>query len=337
MSRRQSITQISGQFAPRTIEMLRSPALQSTSLSARRILDRLEIELADHGGKENGNLPCTYDDFEKFGIHRHQIAAALAELTALGFIVITRHGRAGNAEFRLPTLFRLTYRNTKYAPPTDDWKKIKTINDAEEVVRTARTVWREKGKIQKSSGRKRQGSVAVSDTRDDRIHSTQTATMVKRAITATTFDISGRSVRDQSGRDPPTSSLRQRISPALTPTNECSTLVCLATNAPESAEEIFDIDNAGSNSNTQPARDESITEPQQVSPKNKDIKDQIEAKRLLAAVVEQANQRWLAEHAAHKAKIGANRRRTSNGKFQHDDPSITTIQSAMTRPNARKP
>ena len=49
------------------------PPWRALSLSGRRILDRLEIELADHGGKRTEGSPCTYDDFERFGIHRHAI------------------------------------------------------------------------------------------------------------------------------------------------------------------------------------------------------------------------------------------------------------------------
>jgi hypothetical protein len=54
---------ISGVFAWRLIEMLESPANRVLSLSAKRGLERLEIELARHGGKseENGRLPCTFD------------------------------------------------------------------------------------------------------------------------------------------------------------------------------------------------------------------------------------------------------------------------------------
>ena len=103
MSRRERCTKIGGQFAPRTIEMLRSPAMRVLSLSARRMLDRIEIEMADHGGTDNGRLPVTYDDFQRFGIHRHAISSAIQENEALGFIQVTQRGRAGNADFRTPT------------------------------------------------------------------------------------------------------------------------------------------------------------------------------------------------------------------------------------------
>ena len=103
--------------------MLRSPAYCVLSLSGRRELDRIEIEMADHGGTDNGKLPVTYDDFERYGIHRHAIGPAIREVVALGFVEITEAGRAGNAEWRKPNLFRLTYRHTKYEP-TNEWEKI---------------------------------------------------------------------------------------------------------------------------------------------------------------------------------------------------------------------
>jgi hypothetical protein len=139
VTQRRRRTKIGGQFAPRLIEMLRSPAMRVLSLSARRILDRIEIELAEHGGTDNGRLPVTYDDFENFGIHRHSIAPAINELVALGFVQVTELGRAGNAEWRSPSKYRLTYRHSyEGANPTNEWKRIQTLDDAERIVRTAR-------------------------------------------------------------------------------------------------------------------------------------------------------------------------------------------------------
>jgi hypothetical protein len=124
-------TKIEGQFAWRLVEMLNSPAFRVLSLSAHRVLTRLEIELGKHGGTENGRLPCTYDDFVDFGIHRHAIAPAIREVIALGFVEITEHGRAGNAEYRSPNKFRLTYRHTSDgAEPTNNWRRIKEFDHA---------------------------------------------------------------------------------------------------------------------------------------------------------------------------------------------------------------
>jgi hypothetical protein len=126
MSRRS--TSFSGQFAGRLIEMLESPAFRVLSLSAHRVINRVEIEHAHHGGKDNGALPVTFDDFQRYGIHRHAVAPAIREAVALGFLEITQQGRAGNADWRKPNLFRLTYRPAKgvYGDGTHEWRKIET-------------------------------------------------------------------------------------------------------------------------------------------------------------------------------------------------------------------
>ncbi|MGC2746761.1 MAG: hypothetical protein WA309_04750, partial [Pseudolabrys sp.] len=73
-----------------------------------------------HGGMDNGRLPTTYEDFRRYGIDRHAIGPALRELEALGFVEITQRGRAGNAQWRTPNRFRLTYKATKDADPTHE-------------------------------------------------------------------------------------------------------------------------------------------------------------------------------------------------------------------------
>jgi hypothetical protein len=130
--------QINGAFAPRTIEMLRAPAWSVLSLSARRLLDRIEIELASHGGKDNGQLPITYDDFENYGIERHSIGPAQREVEALGFVEIIL-GVAGNADFRRSNMFRLTYRPAEGKRETNEWRKIKTEAEAKKIATKART------------------------------------------------------------------------------------------------------------------------------------------------------------------------------------------------------
>jgi hypothetical protein len=188
MGRTNRRTGIGEQFAPRTIRMLRPPAWCVLSLSARRILDRVEIELADHGGADNGKLPVTYDDFERYGIHRHAVGPAIREAVALGFLEITEPGRAGNAEWRKPNVFRLTYRNTKYGP-TDEWEKTKTTEEAEAIARAARAARPRKIKPQW-----RKAPVLSAGNRHHRskFQGPKTDTTCDGAETATTLDISGR-------------------------------------------------------------------------------------------------------------------------------------------------
>src|SRR5262249_46295166 len=181
-------TQIDGQFAARLIDMLRSPAWCILSLSERRILDRIEIELADHGGMDNGKLPITYDDFQRYGIHRHCIAQGIRECAALGFLEITEAGRAGNADWRKPNLFRLTYKHTNHTGPTHEWRKI-TADEAKAVARAARSA-----KAELQSGKTAKSSRGNPD-RKRQIHSPETRTTGHSPETPTTLYISGEDTR----------------------------------------------------------------------------------------------------------------------------------------------
>ena len=139
MSKRRS--QISGQWSARLIEMMRSPAYRVLSQSAHKVISRIEIELADHGGNDNSRLPVTKQDFIRYGISPRLVAPAIREAEALGFIRIPRRGRGGNAESRQPHHFFLTFavgRDSRAEPPTHDWRKIATTEEAEAIASAAR-------------------------------------------------------------------------------------------------------------------------------------------------------------------------------------------------------
>lgn len=150
-------TPIGGQFSPRLIEMLESPAYRVLSQSAHRFISRLEIELAHHGGQDNGKLPCTFDDCQQYGIHRHAIGPAIREAVALGFVEVTEQGSAGNAEHRRPSLYRLTYRPAHGIPDdgSHEWRRIKTVEDAINISAMARKTIAPSRKKQKSNDGKR--------------------------------------------------------------------------------------------------------------------------------------------------------------------------------------
>jgi hypothetical protein len=129
---------IDGPFAPRRIEMLESPAYRVLSLWGHMVISRLEIELKNHGGADNGKLPVTFKQFVEYGVPRRRIAPAIRETAALGFQEVTRKGRAGNAEFRASNWFRLTFRHMDRASPTDEWKRIDTMEQAKAIAEMAR-------------------------------------------------------------------------------------------------------------------------------------------------------------------------------------------------------
>ena len=132
--------QIASQFAWLSIEALKSPAYRALSLTGHRVLARIQIEHAHNGGKENGNLIVMHENFHAYGIAFDCIAPGIREVCALGFARITQMGRAGNGEWRRPTKFALTHLPTKDNPKaTEDWKRIKTVEEATVIARAART------------------------------------------------------------------------------------------------------------------------------------------------------------------------------------------------------
>lgn len=174
---------ITAQFAARHIAMLESPAYRVLSLAAHRVLSRIEVELGHHGGQDNGKLPVTYDDFVGYGVHRQSVRPAINELIALGFVEITQAGRAGNADFREPNLFRLTYRHSKGTPGdgTHEWKLAKTDNEAEQLAKTARR------KKSENQCRKTPRPSDENRHRKLKFHSTKTVTTERSTETSTTL------------------------------------------------------------------------------------------------------------------------------------------------------
>jgi hypothetical protein len=166
---------IGANFVPHIVDMVESPAWRTMSLSARRVLDRIEIEHLHHGLAENGRLPVTFDDFVSYGIERHGIAAAIRECEALGFIEITQRGRAGNADFRRPNVFRLTYLPTYRTGEnaTNEWSRIETREAAEMLARNARNSGIKK---QKTSAGKPTNTSAGKPTTKPQFHGGETRT-----------------------------------------------------------------------------------------------------------------------------------------------------------------
>lgn len=198
---------IPGAWTWRSIEMLESPAFRALSLSAHRILARLEIELHQHGGKpeENGRLACTFEHFVEYGLERHAIAPAIRETVALGFVEITRQGSAGNADCRQPTLYRLTYRHTGSDKRiTDEWRMAATPDEAKAITRGARSKSSGRPKNKKSGRENPLTPVRETPTENDNSPVRETPTTVPVGVSRTT-SISRRGSRfsrDDAGRTP---------------------------------------------------------------------------------------------------------------------------------------
>jgi hypothetical protein len=145
MSTKRPKTKIVDQYVKRPIAMVRSPAFQAMSLTGHRILACIESEHCRHGGKDNGALPVPHQNFRQFGIDPHAVGPGIREAEAL-------QGVAGNAEFRRPTLFRLTYLPANGEEPTNEWATITTVKEAKTIAAKARAAIPERYKIQKPLG-----------------------------------------------------------------------------------------------------------------------------------------------------------------------------------------
>jgi hypothetical protein len=136
--RRSRPNSIGGQFAAHPIDMMESPAWRALSLSARRCLERIEIELAHHGGRDNGKLPVTNRDFAAY-VSMGAIKSALAELVALGFVEMTPGYACQNPAYGRSAKFRLLFRTGIGGPPEEHrWRRFKTDAEARAVARLAR-------------------------------------------------------------------------------------------------------------------------------------------------------------------------------------------------------
>jgi hypothetical protein len=122
------------------LHLLNSPAWLAMSPQCRRFVDALMAEFATHGGAENGNLKAPYDQLQARGIRREVVLDIVFESQALGIAEATR-GQRSYGSRRAPSVYRLTWLGTPDGlTPTNEWKSIKTAEEAETRLSNARTM-----------------------------------------------------------------------------------------------------------------------------------------------------------------------------------------------------
>lgn len=111
-----------------TKEVLSSSLWAALSISSRRVLDALMVELMSNAGRENGNLAVTYLQLEAFGVTKADIRKALLELQICCFVRLTHQGLrvAGGGD---PSRYALTWFDTHIRTPnaamrTDAWRDV---------------------------------------------------------------------------------------------------------------------------------------------------------------------------------------------------------------------
>lgn len=130
----------SGPWVWFTSEMMESPAWRAMSLNARLVVDRIAVEHMAHAGTQNGALPVTFDDFERFGIRRGSISAAILEATVVGFVDVAEQGTRGWGGFKgRATRYRLAWLPTAAGDPeTARWRRFSSLKEAQRIASQAR-------------------------------------------------------------------------------------------------------------------------------------------------------------------------------------------------------
>jgi hypothetical protein len=134
--------------------LLQSYALRAASRACRQVIDRICIEHMAHAGTHNGKLIVRKVDFLEYGIGNDQIAPAEREACALGIVILTKRGRAGNAEHRAPHQWGLAFLKDKKtgAMVSTAWKRFQSLQEARAVAAEAR---RAKDTAAVSAGKRR--------------------------------------------------------------------------------------------------------------------------------------------------------------------------------------
>jgi hypothetical protein len=125
-----------------------------------QVIGGIMSELARNGGKTNGELIVPYNDLVDRGVRRSSIRDALCVLEALGLIAVSRDGRSFGT-VKQPSLYRITWCGTPDGlTPTHEWKAIKTTEEAERGLESARRRLAEPGTAHDSTGKLAQPGAA---------------------------------------------------------------------------------------------------------------------------------------------------------------------------------
>lgn len=111
-----------------TTTMFGSITFRALGIHARRILDFLLYEHAQHGGRENGNLAAPYRQLEAWGVTAADVRKGMAELIHTGFVARTKEGRRLDG-VGVPARYALTWLPTNAGSsneekPTHEWSSV---------------------------------------------------------------------------------------------------------------------------------------------------------------------------------------------------------------------
>jgi hypothetical protein len=129
-------------------ELVISPAFWAATGNAKNVVFRILEEHMAQGGKHNGQLIVTHQQFAQCGVRLASVAQAIREAEFLGLIAVDRgYAYRGGHE---PNIYRITWiGNFKDEPPTNEWRGIGTAQIS---------VWRERLAMDQAQKRSRKAA-----------------------------------------------------------------------------------------------------------------------------------------------------------------------------------
>jgi len=119
--------------------LLESFAWRAASGGARLVIYRVMLEHLAHAGTRNGDLEVRKVDFIAYGVDNAGVAPAQREACALGILILTKRGRAGNAEHRASHRWALAFIKDKHgAMYSTGWKRFESLEEAKRIAKKAR-------------------------------------------------------------------------------------------------------------------------------------------------------------------------------------------------------
>jgi hypothetical protein len=143
-------------------EMLNSHAWRAASHLQRSMVDVVLAALAKRAGRDNGNLIVTNRDFKAWGFSFSSIDPNLSAAVALG-LLDQKRGRPGMKGYgkarrlRVPFLPIIDTDGSELEPPSDEWARFSTTEEAKMAAETAY----KKAQSSKNRSRNRITSVVI--------------------------------------------------------------------------------------------------------------------------------------------------------------------------------
>lgn len=132
---------VEGSWIPRRLDVLQSAAWRNAPRALKSLLEILEIEHMRRKGSANGELFKSYPQFVKEGFNRTTVSDMTKLGEHLGLLKVNRETGVGSPDLKDACAYTLTYLPTGIignVAPTDEWRRIRTDDQAKAIIENLR-------------------------------------------------------------------------------------------------------------------------------------------------------------------------------------------------------